>query len=174
MFYFTLPCSWSVFYMVRKSDHQYQILVLRETVEVSLFSLTWFNQIQVWVDQSCLTLCVSMDCSLPGFTVHGIFQARILDWVAIPFSRRSSQLRVRIWVSHFAGSLYHLTHQGSRSKRLCLKSNGHRGRARPTGQAPDSKPVLFPGPCTLGCTEHDSPEGQSYLGLLVVFYLIMT
>ena len=37
--------------------------------------------------QSCLTLCDSMDCSLPGFSVHEIFQARILEWVAMPSSR---------------------------------------------------------------------------------------
>ena len=37
--------------------------------------------------QSCLTLCDPMDCSLPGSSVHGILQATILEWVAIPFSR---------------------------------------------------------------------------------------
>ena len=37
--------------------------------------------------QSCLTLCHPMDCSLPGSSVHGILPARILEWVAIPFSR---------------------------------------------------------------------------------------
>ena len=40
--------------------------------------------------QSCLTLCDPMDCSPPGSSVHGILQARILEWVAIPFSRGSS------------------------------------------------------------------------------------
>ena len=44
----------------------------------------------VLVAQSCPTLCNSMDCSLPGSSVHGIFQARILEWVAISFSRGSS------------------------------------------------------------------------------------
>ena len=39
------------------------------------------------VTQSCLTLCNPMDCSLPGFSVHGILQARMLEWVAMPFSR---------------------------------------------------------------------------------------
>ena len=39
------------------------------------------------VTQSCLTLCDPMDCSLPGSSVHGIFQARVLEWVAISFSR---------------------------------------------------------------------------------------
>ena len=40
--------------------------------------------------QSYLTLCDLMDCSLPGSSVDGIFQARVLEWVAISFSRRSS------------------------------------------------------------------------------------
>ena len=47
-----------------------------------------------------------MDCSPPGSSVHGILQARILEWVAIPFSRGSSQ--PRSW-----RILYHLSHQGS-------------------------------------------------------------
>ena len=42
------------------------------------------------VAQSCHTLCDPMDCSPPGSYVHGIFQARILEWVAISFSRGSS------------------------------------------------------------------------------------
>ena len=44
-----------------------------------------------------------MDCSLPGFSVHGIFQARILEWVAISFSRRSSRPRDWTRVFHIAG-----------------------------------------------------------------------
>ena len=40
--------------------------------------------------KSCPTLCNPMDCSLPGSSVHGILQARILEWVAISFSRGSS------------------------------------------------------------------------------------
>ena len=43
--------------------------------------------------QSCLTLCDPMDYSPPGSSVHEILQARILEWVAFPFSRRSSQPR---------------------------------------------------------------------------------
>ena len=42
------------------------------------------------IAQSCLTLSDSMDCSLPGSSVHGIFQARVLEWVAIAFSRLQS------------------------------------------------------------------------------------
>ena len=44
----------------------------------------------VLVAQSCPTLFDSMDCSLPGSSIHRILQARILDWIAIPFSRGSS------------------------------------------------------------------------------------
>ena len=47
--------------------------------------------------QSCLPLCNPMDYSPPGSSVQGILQARILEWVAIPFSKGSSQLRDRIW-----------------------------------------------------------------------------
>ena len=43
------------------------------------------------VAQSCPTLCDPVDCSLPGFSVHGILQARILEWVTISFSRGSSR-----------------------------------------------------------------------------------
>ena len=43
--------------------------------------------------QSCLTLCYPMDYSISGSSVHGIFQAKVLEWVAISFSRRSSQPR---------------------------------------------------------------------------------
>ena len=42
------------------------------------------------VAQSCLTVCDPMDCSLPGFSVHGIFQATVLEWGAISFSRGAS------------------------------------------------------------------------------------
>ena len=42
------------------------------------------------VAQSCLTLRDPMDCSLPGSSVHGIFQARVLEWVAISFSKSYS------------------------------------------------------------------------------------
>ena len=45
---------------------------------------------EVKVAQSCPTLWDPMDCGLPGFSVHGIFQARVLEWVAISFSRGSS------------------------------------------------------------------------------------
>ena len=58
------------------------------------------------VSQSCLTLCNPMDCSPPGCSIHEIFQARILEWVAISFSRWSSQPRDRTRVSCTAGRFF--------------------------------------------------------------------
>ena len=55
------------------------------------------------VTQSCPTLCDPMDCSLPCSSIRGILQARILEWVAISFSRGSSQLRDQTQVSCIAG-----------------------------------------------------------------------
>ena len=52
--------------------------------------------------------CDSMDCSLPGFSVHGIFLARVLEWVAFSFSRGSSQPRDRTQVSRIAGRCFTL------------------------------------------------------------------
>ena len=59
-----------------------------------------------------------MDCSLPGFLVCGIFQARVLEWVAISFSRGSSQPRDWTWVSRIAGR--HFTIWATREM-LCTK-----------------------------------------------------
>ena len=54
-----------------------------------------------WKSLSCVRLCDSMDC-----IVHGIFQSRILEWVAGPFSRGSSQPRDQTQVSHIAGGFF--------------------------------------------------------------------
>ena len=56
--------------------------------------------------QSCPTLCDLMDCSSPGFFVHGLFQARILEWIAILFSRGSSRPRDWTGVSCIAGRFF--------------------------------------------------------------------
>ena len=62
--------------------------------------------LKVKVAQSCLSLCYPMDCSLPGSSVHGIFQARILEWVAISLSRGSSRSRDRTLVSCIGVSFF--------------------------------------------------------------------
>ena len=58
------------------------------------------------VNQSCLTLCDPMHCSPPGFSVHGILQTRILEWVAISSSRESSRPRNQTLVSSIAGRFF--------------------------------------------------------------------
>ena len=64
------------------------------------YLLTEFAFTEVKIIQSCPTLCDSMD-----YTVHGILQARILEWVAFPFSRGPSQHRDQTQVSHITGGL---------------------------------------------------------------------
>ena len=60
----------------------------------------------VLVTQLCLTLSNPIDCSSPGSSVLGILQARKLEWVAIPFSRRSSLPRDQTQVSCIAGRFF--------------------------------------------------------------------
>ena len=87
------------------------------------------------VTQSCPTLCDPIDCSLPGSSVHGISQAGILEWVAIPFSRGSYQLRNQTGVSCIAGgfSTSRVTWEalywprGLSSKRRNISNRRHKG-----------------------------------------------
>ena len=76
------------------------------------------TQYELLVAQSCLILYDPTDCSLPDSSVHEILQARILEWVAIPFSRGSSQPRSpalqadtlpaqHLWNFHSSSSKYH-------------------------------------------------------------------
>ena len=78
-----------------------------------LFTLTLLTFLRnricaVWVKvtQSCPALCDPMDCSPPGYSVHGILQARILERITILFSRGSSPPRDRTWVSRTAGGFF--------------------------------------------------------------------
>ena len=67
-------------------------------------------KVKVLVAQSCPSLFNPMDCSPPGSSVHGILQARILEWVAIPFSKGSSWPRGRTLVSHISDRFF-ITHK---------------------------------------------------------------
>ena len=78
------------FYLVFFSSSQFSLLIYLLT-----FSRKWL-----------LTLCNPMDCSLTGSSVHGIFQARVLEWITISFSRGSSWPRNRTQVSHIAGRCF--------------------------------------------------------------------
>ena len=83
-------------------------------------SSPWVSEVSE-VAQSCPTLGNPMDCSLPGSSIHGIFQARVLEWGAIAFSRRSSRPRDWTRLQHCRQTLYHLSHQGSCIPLLDLK-----------------------------------------------------
>ena len=66
----------------------------------------YINSCCCLVAKPCPTLCDPMDCSLPGSSVHGISQARILEWVAIPFFRASSWSRDQTPISWIAGRFF--------------------------------------------------------------------
>ena len=63
------------------------------------FFFFFYHKVKVLVAQSCLTLCNPVDCSLQGSSIHGIFQAKTMEWVVIPFSRGFSRSRNQTWVS---------------------------------------------------------------------------
>ena len=65
---------------------RYKLLCVKQTIRIYMHAKSL---------QLCLTLCDPMDSSPPGSSVHGILQVRILDRIAVPSSRRSSQLRGR-------------------------------------------------------------------------------
>ena len=68
---------------------------------------------KVLVAQSVMSGCDPMDCSPPGSFVYGILQVRILEWVVIPFSRRSWTQGSNLNLRHCRQILYSLSHQGS-------------------------------------------------------------
>ena len=78
------------------------------------------GKVQALVALSCLTLHDFMDYSPTGSSIHGILQARILEWVAIPFSRGSSQSRDRSQVSCIAGQIFTIRATKDLSKIMCL------------------------------------------------------
>ena len=80
------------------------------TIDISLLNDQIFEKIKAQLGsnacllakslQSCLTLCHPMAHRLPGSSVHGIFQVRILEWVAVTFSRESSRCRDQTRLSY--------------------------------------------------------------------------
>ena len=115
------------------------------------------------VAQSCPTLCNPMDCSPLGSSVPEIFQARVLEWVAIPFSRGSSRPRDQTWVFCTAGRFFTvwatgeaiLMHTTSHFNPLFLP---HRGTA-PT------VPYLAPFPLKAYPADCPVPAHKTYFGL---------
>ena len=114
-----------------------------------LFSVLYYNNSTKWneVAQSCLTLCNPMDCSLPGSSIQGIFQARILEWVVISFSRRSPQPRDWTWVSRTVGrhfTLWAIRKVNSSTKRVLKWDSGRwNNLLRPLHQKAGFLIILF-------------------------------
>ena len=75
------------------------------------------------VTKLCPTFCDSMNCSPPGSTVHGVFQARILEWVAISFSRGSPQPRIEPASSAWQEDSLPLNHPGSPTGHYAIEYN---------------------------------------------------
>ena len=83
-------------------------------IHTHIYALKWQKCTCAQSFQSCLTLCNPVDCSLRSSSVHGILQARILEWVSIPSSRGSSQPRDQTHISYVScidrQVLYHEHH----------------------------------------------------------------
>ena len=101
----------------KKSNLNKDKIVLHEKIIIESSIKTIGQERKVAL--SCLTLCDPMDCSLPGSSVHGIFQARILEWIAISFSRGSSWPRDRTQVSRIVERCFTVwaTREGIKKKK---------------------------------------------------------
>ena len=83
------------------SRHAFRVAMILECCRSNMASLH-----ACLVTQSCLTLCHPVDWARQALLSMGILQVRILEWVAMPSSRGSSQLRDQTWVSHIAGGFF--------------------------------------------------------------------
>ena len=112
----------------------------------------------VLVAQSCPSFCNSMDYSPPGSSVHGILQARILECVAVPFSRGSSQSREsNLGLQRCRQILYHLSHQErSTKKRKQVLAATCLGLGLSTGE---------------DCWDHRDSKRQIFYWLVIQFLL---
>ena len=81
-----------------------------------------FTKVKVSVTQTCPAFCDPVDCSSPASSVHGILQARILEWVAIPFARGILPTQgLNLSLLHCRQILYPLSHQGTSVTMYYLK-----------------------------------------------------
>ena len=97
------PEDWSFSFIISPSNEYsglisfkidwFELLAVQGTLKSLLQTYMWNICARPESLQLCLTLCDPLDCSPPGSSVHGILQARILEWVAMPSSRGSSQTK---------------------------------------------------------------------------------
>ena len=133
--------------------------------------------------QSCLPLCDPMDCSHPCSSVHWILQARILEWVAMPSSRGSSQSRDLSWVSYISCTgrrlIYHQCHLGSpllllslwkvikKQKRFLFSKSTEIGEVSEVQSASLSLPPSYYEGSPLSKSEHPEQWRETRVGWLV-------
>ena len=96
------------------------------------YNVGWWEKWKWKVAQSCPTLCDPLDCSLSRFSIHGIFQARVLEWVAISFSWGSSRPRDWPWVSHIVSRRFTIWATSGKHPRISHDSDcgTNQGRTR--------------------------------------------
>ena len=106
---FFLPSVWNKFWKTQeinlRSSLPFSLHLRFHKLAYSFMCASHFLKWKSEVTQSCPTLCNPMDHSPPG-SIHGIFQVRVLEWVAISFSRGSSQPRDQTQVSRIAGRCF--------------------------------------------------------------------
>ena len=109
------------------------------------------------VAKSCLTLCDPMDYSLPGSSVHVILQARILEWVAISFSRGSFERSI-LHLLHWQVDLLPLSHLGSSEPHFTIGLNRGGLQQRAGWARPDN--IMF---SALNCSQDCPPSLGGYI-----------
>ena len=108
-------CLWQVLFQEWVSDQFW--MNTKGNLQRNLWKSAFTMKVKMVIAQSCPALC--HQCSPPGSSVHGICQARVLECIAIPFSKGSSQPRDRTLVSAFqANSLPEMSHQGNRASHM--------------------------------------------------------
>ena len=130
LFSFIFPGARITLWLVNSSDEMWRLWTPKLSIPVSWYSsfLLVFcplkKKVKVLGAQSCQTLWDPMDCSPPGSSIHGILQARILEWVAIPFSRGSFCPRDQTCVSRIAGKFFFFKPSEPPGKPSILQSRG--------------------------------------------------
>ena len=166
--FFNTSTTWKGQILTRGIKHRFKHIGIWgeqvKMVSIQMFlrdklGLTYTHSVQfgsVLVIQSCLTACDPVDYSPPGSSAHGILQAKILEWVAISISRRSSQPRNQTWVSHVAGRYFSIwatweatieawkyTNIAQKSLTICEKRQMQAERCCVMGESTEARMVLL-------------------------------
>ena len=122
-----------------RTGHVRQWEMSLNSQEMSVWSQRWTKRKRYWclVSKSCLTLCDPMDCLTPGSSVYGISPARILEWVALAFSRRSPHSGIEPCLLHWQAVSLPLSHKESPRGRD-MRYQGHLPQTQCPKQPPSS------------------------------------